>query len=231
MNNKAVVILSGGMDSATLLYWANAPQTRSRPGYPFAYEVSAVSVNYGQRHSKELDCAKQLCDYLEVQHNVIDLSSLKVLLTGNALTDDMPVPEGHYASPTMKQTVVPNRNMMLLSVAVAAACARDAKTVLYGAHCGDHPIYPDCRREFVQALDKAAQLCWHHEIRIEAPFVDKTKTEVARIGADLGVPFQDTWSCYNGRELHCGKCGTCVERKEAFADSGVTDPTQYEVSE
>lgn len=222
MNNKAIVVLSGGMDSASLLYWAKLAAHR------FA---TAVSVNYGQRHVKELECASQLCSNLRVEHQVVDLSAIKPLLINNALTDDVKVPNGHFADPIMKQTVVPNRNMIILSVAVAAACARDATVVLYGAHCGDHPIYPDCRREFVQALDKAAQLCWHHEIHIEAPFVNKTKTEVARIGADLGVPFKDTWSCYNGRDLHCGKCGTCVERKEAFTDSGVTDPTQYEVSE
>ena len=217
MKSKAVIVLSGGMDSATLLYWAKVK-----------YEsITAISINYGQKHSKELDCARNLCNLIDVEYHTVDLSAIKSLLKGNALTDDIDVPEGHYASPTMKQTVVPNRNMLLLSVALCAACVSDADVVLYGAHFGDHPIYPDCRKEFVEALDKAARLCWYKEIKIEAPFVDKTKTEVVKLGAELGVPFQHTWSCYNGRDLHCGKCGTCVERKEAFVDSGVADVTEY----
>ena len=217
----AVVVLSGGMDSATLLFWA-AKRYKN---------LSAISVNYGQRHSKELDCAKKLCELIGVPISVVDLSSIKSLLVGNALTDDVEVPEGHYASPTMKQTVVPNRNMLLLSVALCSACVEGARLVLYGAHFGDHPIYPDCRKEFVDALDKAARLCWYQEIKIEAPFVEKTKTDVAKLGNDLGVPFEHTWSCYNGRALHCGKCGTCVERREAFMLAEVKDPTEYETED
>jgi len=217
MEKKAVVVLSGGMDSASLLYWAKANYKT----------VSAISINYGQRHSKELDCARTLCGLTDVEYDVVDLSSIKSLLKGNALTDNIEVPEGHYESSSMKLTVVPNRNMLLLSVALCSACVKDADVVLYGAHFGDHAIYPDCRKEFVEALDKASRLCWYKEIKIVAPFVDKTKTDIARLGTELGVQFEHTWSCYKGEEKHCGKCGTCVERIEAFSDSGIEDITEY----
>ena len=219
MEKKAVVVLSGGMDSASLLYWAKVNYKT----------VSAISINYGQRHSKELDCARTLCELTDVEYDVVDLSSIKSLLKGNALTDNIEVPEGHYESSSMKLTVVPNRNMLLLSVALCSACVKDADEVLYGAHFGDHAVYPDCRKEFVEALDKASRLCWYKEIKIVAPFVDKTKTDIARLGTELGVPFEHTWSCYKGEEKHCGKCGTCVERIEAFSDSGIEDITEYTV--
>ena len=216
---KAVVIFSGGMDSTTLLYWA-------KDIYDY---LTVITINYGQRHKKEIECAKSICKKLNLEHDIVDISSIKTLLKNNALTDDVKVPEGHFADPIMKSTVVPNRNMLLLSVALCSACVRDADEVLYGAHFGDHAIYPDCRKEFVEALDKASRLCWYKEIKIIAPFVDKNKTDIAKLGEKLNVPFENTWSCYNGRELHCGKCGTCVERIEAFEDAEIKDKTKYEI--
>ena len=216
-NCDAIVVLSGGMDSATALWWA-----RDR-----GMDVASVSVNYGQRHSCELDRAATLAEITDTPHVCVDLTSLRSLLRGSALTDDIDVPEGHYASPNMKVTVVPNRNMILLSVAVAAAAERSAEVVLYGAHAGDHPIYPDCRPEFVERMSSAAEVCWYEPIRIESPFLNRTKADVARLGSELGVPWEMTWSCYCGGETHCGRCGTCVERREAFLLAGVVDPTEY----
>ncbi|MFM9146691.1 MAG: 7-cyano-7-deazaguanine synthase, partial [Verrucomicrobiota bacterium] len=137
------------------------------------------------------------------------------------------VPEGHYEEESMKATVVPNRNMLLISVATAWAVSLRAESVAYGAHGGDHAIYPDCRPEFAEALDRAVRLADWHEVRLERPFVKMDKAAIVRRGAELDVPFSLTWSCYVGGERHCGKCGTCVERKEAFRLARVTDPTDY----
>jgi len=215
--NKVVVVLSGGMDSSALLVWAIAKN----------YDVTAITIDYGQRHRKEIGYAKLLCDGLLVEHKIVDLSSLKTLMGNTALTGDIDVPEGHYAAPTMKLTVVPNRNMVLLSTAICLAAECGASKVLYGAHSGDHPIYPDCRPEFVERLSRAAEVCWYDKITIEAPFVEKTKAEIVSIGAGLGLLWALTWSCYKGGETHCGSCGTCVERREAFMLAGVDDPTNY----
>lgn len=217
---KTICVLSGGMDSAVLLYWLKA-QGR---------ELHALSVNYGQRHRVELECAAKLCTNLGVPHQIADLSGLKPLLGGSSQTsDDVAVPHGHYAEETMKLTVVPNRNMMLLSVAAAWAISLKADTIAYAAHAGDHAIYPDCRDEFIDAMDKALALADWHIVSIERPFVKRTKADIAGIGMTLGVPFADTYSCYEGRAngVHCGKCGTCTERREAFAVAGVPDPTIY----
>jgi len=213
-----VIVLSGGMDSAVALLWAKQQ----------GHVAHAVSIDYGQRHRKEILFAGQLASLTDTPHTVVDMSSLKGLLPGSALTDDsVEVPKGHYADPTMKATVVPNRNMILLSVAVAAACAHDATHVVYGAHAGDHPIYPDCRPEFVEAMWHACSVCWYEPIELEAPFIDKTKAEVVALGEALGVQWKYTWSCYEGGDIHCGRCGTCVERIEAFEIAGVHDPTEY----
>lgn len=218
MSVKATVVLSGGMDSAVALWWAKE-----------MHEVTnAISINYGQRHKKELKCAAKLAKMLDVPHQVINLTDVAKVLPGNALTDkEVEVPYGHYADNSMRATVVPNRNMMLLSVAIASAAASKANSVVYGAHAGDHPIYPDCRPEFIDCMNMAAQRSWYEPIQLVAPFKNKTKTDIVRLGADLGVPFEHTWSCYEGGDVHCGKCGTCVERIEAFREAGVPDPTVY----
>lgn len=220
-SNKTVVVFSGGMDSTTLLYGMRA----------IGRQVIPLGIDYGQRHRKELEAAAKICWDLHLPYQIADLRALRSLLGGSSQTDDtIAVPEGHYAEESMKKTVVPNRNMILLSVAIARAISAGADQVAYGAHAGDHAIYPDCRPEFVMAMRHVAKLADWSQVEIVAPFLDKTKADIARQGKELGVPFELTWSCYKGGDVHCGKCGTCVERREAFLVAGVTDPTTYETA-
>ena len=217
---KTIAIVSGGMDSITLVYYLKAQ----------GHIVDLMTFNYGQRHRREINAAHLCADDLGLKWNCVDLTALGYLLKGNALSDNtVCVPEGHYADVTMKSTVVHNRNAVMLSCAVAVAAAREYDAVVIGVHSGDHFIYPDCRPEFIaafQTMTDAALGEWRN-VQILAPFIDKTKAQIVALGAELGVPFADTWSCYNGGSVHCGKCGTCVERKEAFALAGITDPTVY----
>jgi 7-cyano-7-deazaguanine synthase len=206
------------MDSTVLLYHL----------LDAGVEVRALSIDYGQRHKKELDLAKSVCENLGVEHQIADLTALTPLLAGSSLTsDDIEVPDGHYAEENMKVTVVPNRNMILLAVATAWAISTESDTVSYAAHSGDHAIYPDCREEFAAGMDRVMQLSDWHVVKLDRPFVSMTKADVAKRGSELGVPFEETWSCYKGLDLHCGRCGTCVERREAFYLAGVVDPTSY----
>jgi len=213
-----VAIFSGGLDSTVLLHKLLAEGDH----------VLALSVDYGQRHRRELDNAYRIAAKLKVEWHLADLSSIRPLLAGSSQTsDDMPVPHGHYAAENMKQTVVPNRNMIMLSVAAGWAISRKADRVAYGAHAGDHTIYPDCRPEFTQALGHAIGLADWHQVELYCPFLGLNKGQIVQLGAKLGADFSQTWSCYEGGELHCGQCGTCVERREAFERAGVTDPTAY----
>lgn len=215
---KTVCLLSGGMDSTTLLYWLRAHM----------HEVLPLSIWYGQRHACESQSAQRVCDAVGIPLKEVRID-IGHLLRGSSQTDpEVPVPEGSYAEENMKLTVVPNRNMVLLSVAAAYAIAQGAERVAYAAHAGDHAIYPDCRPEFVAAVRGALSLCDWHPVELYAPLMDKTKADIARIGADLGVPFELTWTCYKGGgKAHCGKCGSCTERREAFQLAGVPDPTEY----
>ena len=215
---KTILVHSGGMDSTVLLYHL----------LDAGVEVKALSIDYGQRHKKELVLAKSVCEKLGVEHRVADLTALAPFLAGSSLTsDDIEVPDGHYAEENMKVTVVPNRNMIFLSVATAWAISTKSGTVCYAAHSGDHAIYPDCREEFAAGMDNVMQLADWHLVKLDRPFVAMTKADVAKRGSKLGVPFEETWSCYKGLDLHCGRCGTCVERREAFHLAGVIDPTPY----
>ncbi len=215
---KALVIYSGGLDSTVLLYHLHAA----------GHALEALSVNYGQRHSCELQCAASICAQLEVPHQVADLSSIRPLLAGSSLTSaDIPVAEGHYTETSMKSTVVPNRNMIFLALATGHALSIGAQQVAYAAHSGDHAIYPDCRNEFADAMEKAMALCDWKQVALSRPFVDWTKADIVARGAELGVAFDQTWSCYQGGDQHCGRCGTCIERREAFDLAGVADPTRY----
>lgn len=165
---------------------------------------------------------------MNLPHRILDLPDLAELLSGSSLTDSsVELPEGHYAEESMKSTVVPNRNMILLAMAAGYALSIDFDTVAYAAHAGDHTIYPDCRPVFADAMQNALQLADWKDLRLHRPFVNLTKAELVRIGAKLGAPLHLTWSCYAGEESHCGKCGTCVERKEAFEVAKITDPTEY----
>jgi 7-cyano-7-deazaguanine synthase len=221
---KAIAIVSGGMDSVTLAHLLHSE----------GYALHLLSIDYGQRHRKELEYARLCAQRLNAEYNVVDLSGINVLLKGSALTDNtIEVPEGHYAAPNMGITVVPNRNAIMLAVAYAAAVAENAEVVAFGAHGGDHFIYPDCRPAFTEAFDQMQKLAvegfGNPKLRLYTPFINGGKHDIAAIGTKLGVPFAETWSCYKGGEKHCGKCGTCVERIEAFHLAGVPDPTEYEV--
>jgi len=211
---KSVVIYSGGMDSYTLL----------NEVLNSGDEVIALSFDYGQRHSKELEYAKTFTENEGIQHHIIALPQL----SGSSLTFDSDIPEGHYADETMKSTFVPNRNMIMLAHAVSFAIANGAERVYYGAHAGDHAIYPDCRPEFVQAINVAVNVGNYSKIEIIAPYLNLSKGDILARGKDLHLDYSFSWTCYNGREEACGKCGSCVERLEAFAQNGIIDPLDYE---
>ena len=223
MSKKAVLVVSGGMDSSTLAY------LYKRDGY----DLILVGFDYGQRHVKELESLKAVGKALNAEVRVVDLSNLTASLHGSSLTSpDIEVPDGHYAEETMKKTVVPNRNAIMLSISAGIAVAEDAEVVATGVHGGDHFIYPDCRPEFIRSIGAAIQFgnegFGNPDLRLEAPFLNKTKADIAALGNELHVDHSLTWSCYKGGEIHCGRCGTCVERIEAFIEAGVNDPTQYE---
>ncbi len=220
-SKRAVAIVSGGMDSVTLAHLMVSE----------GYDLSILAFDYGQRHRKELGYAERCAERLRADFQVVDLSGVGRLLSGSALTDDIDVPHGHYAEETMSVTVVPNRNAIMLSIAYGAAVARGAEAVAAAVHAGDHYVYPDCRPAFIEAFDRMERLAVEgfgdEKLHLYAPFVHKTKAEIVEIGAELGVPYEETWSCYEGGEVHCGLCGTCHERKEAFELAGVPDPTVY----
>ena len=219
-SNKAVVLLSGGLDSCVLLRQLLHEQ----------FVCEALSVNYGQRHAVELQAAQDIAAYYRVPHTILDLSVLSPLCMGGSsqTSGEVPVPLGHYADPSMKTTVVPNRNMILLALAIGRAITIGAQHVAYAAHAGDHAVYPDCRPAFANAMVDAARLCHYTPVMIIRPFIDKSKAGIVWLGHSLGAPLHLTYSCYQGvKGQHCGKCGTCVERKEAFQLSGVDDPTVY----
>ncbi|MDG4830004.1 7-cyano-7-deazaguanine synthase QueC [Solwaraspora sp. WMMD1047] len=222
----AVVIVSGGLDSTVVTYWLHQLGTR----------LSLLSVDYGQRHRIELEHARRTAAAVGAAHDLVDLSGIGAVLTGSALTDDaVEMPDGHYTDASMRSTVVPNRNATMLDIAVAVAVARRADAVVFGAHAGDHPIYPDCRPEFVTSYERTARTANEGFLvdgfRVLAPFAAMSKADIVTLGATLGVPFAETWSCYRGGERHCGRCGTCVERREAFDLAGVPDPTLYVASD
>lgn len=245
--SKYVVVFSGGMDSTVLLY----DLFDLVGGHENPELLTAVSFNYGQRHKKELEFAKRTTKELGLKHHIIDLWSSgytdAIASSGSSLVSDTEVPDGHYAEDTMKTTVVPNRNMVMLAIAGSIAVAENANFVATAVHSGDHFIYPDCRPSFVSAMNVAL----HEGNRdfgsldsspILAPFIYKTKEEIAYRGLELGVPFENTWSCYKGDAKHCGTCGTCVERLEAihlaaekfnyamYHEDGISpfDATEYE---
>lgn len=218
---KTVVVCSGGLDSVTLAHLVADTRDLTR----------LVSFDYGQRHAKELEFAVRAATRLGVPHDVIDMRGIGAVLTGSALTqDDVDVPDGHYAEDTMRITVVPNRNAIMLTVAYGIAAAHGDNAVATAVHGGDHFIYPDCRPEFTRAFEVMQNhaLDGYADVSLFTPFVDIPKADIVTIGARHNVPFGETWSCYKGGANHCGRCGTCVERREAFAIAGVDDPTTYD---
>lgn len=205
------------MDSITLLYDKKD-------------EIAlGISFDYGSNHNaREIPFAKMHCERLGIKHIVINLGFMHQYFKSSLLEGADAIPEGNYADENMKSTVVPFRNGIMLSIAIGIAESNNLKKVFIANHGGDHTIYPDCRPEFIKAIDEAATAGTYVKVRIEAPYTNITKTDIARRGAELGINYAETWSCYKGGEKHCGKCGTCVERKEALELAGITDPTEYE---
>ncbi|MCZ7469244.1 7-cyano-7-deazaguanine synthase QueC [Agrobacterium sp. O3.4] len=217
---KTIVICSGGLDSVSLAHKIAAEHEL----------LALVSFDYGQRHRKELDFAADCAKRLGVPHHVIDIRPIGAHLTGSALTDDIDVPDGHYAEETMRSTVVPNRNAIMLTIAFGLAAAQQADAVAIAVHGGDHFIYPDCRPGFIDSFNamQAHALEGYADVTLFAPYVTVSKAAIVTDAVKYGTPFGETWSCYKGGLRHCGRCGTCVERREAFHLAGVTDPTDYE---
>lgn len=212
---KTMVVFSGGVDSGTLLYHLREQ----------GHELLPIGIDYRQRHIKELDHAHRFCQAMGLKYPVLNLRSVGQMLTGSSQTDrTIPVPHGHYQAETMKVTVVPNRNMLLLAAAAAVAIANECDAIAYGAHAGDHAIYPDCRPAFTQILREAFLSCDWKPLQLLVPFQNWTKGEIVKEGLRLKVPYELTWTCYEGGEQPCGKCGACCERAEAFQHAGSQDP-------
>lgn len=208
---KTVLLLSGGMDSTTLLYHLKEQ----------GHKIYTLSFHYGQRHSKELESARKICEITQTPHKIIDITNINTLLQGSSLTSNIPTPHGHYEDTSMKKTVVPNRNMILLSLAVGYAVSIKADNVAYAAHSGDHHIYPDCRPIFFDKMNSVCNVANYEPINIIAPFLYLTKGEIAKLGHKLNVPYDLTWTCYEGQDEPCGECGACVEREEAMIEAGL----------
>ncbi len=213
----ALIILSGGMDSTTLLH-----ECKDRIAL-------ALTFDYGANHGpKEIACARHNCALLGIDHIVIKVDFMSRYFESSLLSGADAIPEGHYAAENMKSTVVPFRNGIMLSIACGLAESRGLQYVMLANHAGDHTIYPDCRPEFVEAMGAAMKAGTYNNVTLLAPYTNITKTDIARRGHEAGVDYRLTWSCYKGLDRHCGKCGTCVERKEAFRDAGIPDPTEYD---
>ncbi|GGC98122.1 7-cyano-7-deazaguanine synthase QueC [Vreelandella lutescens] len=213
-----VVIYSGGMDSFTVLHRAIKE----------GVNVHALSFDYGQRHRRELDTARQVCETLQIPHQVVDIRAIHSLIDNSALTNSaIDMPTGDYGADNLSTTVVPNRNMILLSLAIAKAVNIGAARVDYGAHGGDHILYPDCRPEFVEAMNHVAGIANFEPVALHAPYLRASKAEILREGLAMGLDYRHTWTCYEGRELACGQCGSCRERLAAFAANNSVDPLEY----
>jgi len=211
---KAVIVLSGWLDSTVLLYklideW---------------YDVCAINFFYGQKHSKELKCAEHICKKMGVEYTLVDISFLKKLLNSALTKDDIDIPEWHYQADTMKMTVVPNRNMIFASIAVGYAQSIWATIVALGVHGGDHEIYPDCREDFMQKLNKAVEISDRHKVSLYYPLIHMDKSTIVNVWLHLWVDFAKTWTCYKWGEIPCGKCWSCMEREEAFKKNWMKDP-------
>ena len=216
---KVVVLCSGGMDSVTALHWARRE-----------HDVrAAVSFDYGAKHNhREIPFAREHAAALGVRHEIIALDFVARLFASDLLKSGGAIPDGHYEEKVMKQTVVPFRNAIMLSIACGFAESAGAEGLVIAAHGGDHAIYPDCREEFMRAMADAMRLGTYAGVKLLRPFIAMTKGQIAAEGARLRVDYARTWSCYKGGEIHCGRCGTCVERIEAFVLAGLPDPTIYE---
>ncbi len=218
MKEKAIVLLSGGMDSVCALYDSMAK-----------YEVVlSVSFDYGSKHNaKELPYAEHHSKLFNIEYIVIELSFMEQYFESSLLKGGVDIPEGEYKESNMKQTVVPFRNGIMLSIAAGLAESRGCNVIVIGAHADDNTVYPDCREEFISAFSSAMVLGTYSKVKVYAPFINMNKTQIALRGKELDIDFSKTWSCYKGEEHHCGKCGTCVQRINAFKEAQISDPTTY----
>ena len=217
MEKDSLIVVSGGMDSITLLY-----DMKDRI-------AMGVSFDYGSNHNaREIPYAEMHCKRLGIKHITIKLDFMHQYFKSSLLEGADAIPEGHYDEENMKSTVVPFRNGIMLAIATGLAESNGLKNVMLANHAGDHAIYPDCRPEFVEAMGRATEAGTYDGIRVLAPYTNITKTDIARRGKELGIDYTETWSCYKGGQKHCGKCGTCTERREALAEAGIEDHTEYE---
>ena len=217
MEKDSLIVVSGGMDSITLLY-----DMKDRI-------AMGVSFDYGSNHNaREIPYAEMHCKRLGIKHITIKLDFMHQYFKSSLLEGADAIPEGHYDDENMKSTVVPFRNGIMLAIATGLAESNGLKNVMLANHAGDHAIYPDCRPEFVEAMGRATEAGTYDGIRVLAPYTNITKTDIARRGKALGIDYTETWSCYKGGQKHCGKCGTCTERREALAEAGIEDHTEYE---
>lgn len=215
---KITLIYSGGSDSFTLLHDALNK----------GFDLDCITFDYGQKHLKEIEFAKSVCKELNIKQTFIKIGNSDEIFGSTSLVhEDNKIPYGSYKEESMKSTIVPNRNMIFLSYAIAYSIAHEIDEVWYGAHAGDHFIYPDCRPEFLKSMDQAANLCDPSQVSIKAPFINLDKGEIFKIGINLNLDYSKTWTCYEGKELACGECGSCVERLEAFANNNHIDPIGY----
>ena len=217
MDKDAIIVISGGMDSTTMLY-------------EFQDEIAlAVTFDYGStQNTREREFAILHCKRLGIKHLIIPLDFMHQYFKSSLLGSPDDIPEGNYDDENMKSTVVPFRNGIMLAVACGIAESNGLKRVMIANHAGDHAIYPDCRPAFVEAMSAAMQNGTYDHVAVFAPYTGLTKTDIARRGAALGLDYSETYSCYKGREKHCGKCGTCRERREALREAGINDPTMYD---
>ena len=221
MSKQAIIIASGGVDSITLAYAMAAE----------GYQLTFLTFDYGQKHRKEIEAARYFAGALGVEQIIFDLMDLGTNLNNNALTCETNVPSGEYNVTNMAQTVVPARNAIMLSIACGIAVDRRIGTIAAGMHGGDHFIYPDCRPNFIIEIQQALRSATASKIKLYTPYILKDKTHIIKQGAFLGVPYAETWSCYNGAEIHCGRCGTCLDRRAAFRQANTFDPTIYKCEE
>ena len=213
----SVIVVSGGMDSITLLYEKKD-------------EIAlGISFDYGSNHNhNELPLAAMHCQRLGIAHVVIPLGFMHQYFKSSLLESGANIPDGSYDEDNMKSTVVPFRNGVMLAVAAGIAESNGLTKVLIANHGGDHTIYPDCRPEFIAAMDAAVKAGTFANVHVVAPYTNISKADIARRGNSLGIDYTETWSCYKGGDVHCGTCGTCVERKEALREAGIEDNTKYE---
>jgi 7-cyano-7-deazaguanine synthase len=215
MKEKCIVILSGGPDSATVAYWAKTQ----------GFEVSAITFDYGQKAKIEIEYSKNIAKDLDISHKVVDLSILKEIYQGTtSLVDENIEITSEFSLPI----IVPFRNGVFLAITVAYADGINANKIFYGAHASDEPYYPDCRKVFYKAFEKAARLGTEKQITINSPFNNIPKSEIIKKAQELGVPLEKTWSCYQNGPIHCGKCESCNNRKQAFKQAKINDPTKYQ---